>query len=40
MLMEEKAICDFGYEKGDEAQINAALNAIRYVDYVLNEFDL
>ena len=35
-----KAVCDYGYHKGDEAQVNAALNAIKYVDYVLNEFDL
>ena len=35
-----KAVCDYGYEKDDDAQIDAALNAIRYVDYVLNEFDL
>lgn len=35
-----KAICDYGYHKGDAAQDSAASNAIRYVDYVLNEFDL
>lgn len=35
-----KAVCDFGYEKDDKSQIDAALNAIKYVDYVLNEFDL
>ena len=33
-----KAVCDYGYNKGDEGQVNAALNAIKYVDYVLNEF--
>ena len=35
-----KAVCDFGYHKGDGAQVNAAMNAIKYVDYVLTEFDL
>lgn len=35
-----KAVCDYGYHKGDENQGDAAMNAIRYVDYVLTEFDL
>ncbi len=35
-----KAVCDFGHNKGDEYQGDAAMNAIKYVDYVLTEFDL
>ena len=35
-----KAVCDFGHDKGDEYQGDAAMNAIKYVDYVLTEFDL
>lgn len=33
-----KAICDFGHDKGDEHQLDAAMNAIRYVDFVVREF--
>lgn len=33
-----KAICDFGHDKGDEHQVDAAMNAIRYVDFVVREF--
>ena len=35
-----KAVCDYGYHKDDENQKGAATNAIKYVDYVLREFDL
>lgn len=35
-----KAICDFGYQKGDEFQGDAAMNAIEYVDYVIRNYDL
>ncbi len=35
-----KAICDFGHDKSNDYQGDAVLNAIMYVDYVLNEFDL
>lgn len=35
-----KAVCDYGYNKGDDYQGDAAMNAIQYVDYVLREFDL
>lgn len=35
-----KAVCDFGHDKGDEYQGDAAMNAIEYVDFVLREFDL
>ena len=35
-----KAICDFGHDKGDEYQGDAAMNAIEYVDFVLREYDL
>lgn len=35
-----KAICDFGHDKGDDYQGDAAMNAIEYVDFVLREFDL
>ena len=35
-----KAICDFGHDKGDEYQGDAAMNAIEYVDYVLRNYDL
>jgi nucleoside phosphorylase len=35
-----KAVCDYGYNKGDDYQGDAAMNAIEYVDYVLREFDL
>lgn len=35
-----KGICDFGHDKGDEYQEQAADNAISYVDFVLREFDL
>lgn len=33
-----KAICDFGHDKGDEHQGDAAMNAISYVDFVVREF--
>lgn len=33
-----KAICDFGHDKGDEYQGDAAMNAIQYVDFVVREF--
>lgn len=33
-----KAICDFGHDKGDEHQVDAAMNAINYVDFVVREF--
>lgn len=35
-----KGICDFGHDKGDEHQDDAAMNAIEYVDFVLREYDL
>lgn len=35
-----KAICDFGHDKGDEHQGDAAINAIEYVDFVLRDYDL
>lgn len=35
-----KAICDFGHDKGDEYQGDAAMNAIEFVDFVLREYDL
>ena len=35
-----KSICDFGYNKGDEYQGDAAMNAIEFVDFVLREYDL
>lgn len=35
-----KAICDFGHDKGDEYQGDAAMNAIEYVDFVLREYDI
>lgn len=34
-----KAICDFGHDKGDEYQVDAAMNAISYVDFVVREFE-
>lgn len=34
-----KAICDFGHDKGDEHQVDAAMNAISYVDFVVREFE-
>lgn len=33
-----KAICDFGHDKSDEYQGDAAMNAIQYVDFVVREF--
>ena len=33
-----KAICDFGHDKGGEYQVDAAMNAISYVDFVVREF--
>lgn len=35
-----KAICDFGYDKSNDYQEDAAMNAIEFVDFVLNEYDL
>ena len=35
-----KAICDFAYNKGDEFQVDAAMNAIEYVDFVIRNYDL
>lgn len=35
-----KAICDFGHDKSNDYQGDAAMNAIEYVDFVLREFDL
>lgn len=35
-----KSICDFGHDKSDAYQGDAALNAIEYVDFVLREYDL
>ena len=35
-----KAICDFAYNKGDEYQVDAAMNAIEYVDFVIRNYDL
>ena len=35
-----KAICDFAYNKGDEFQVDAATNAIEYVDFVIRNYDL
>ncbi len=35
-----KAICDFAYNKGDEFQGDAAMNAIEYVDFVIRNYDL
>ncbi len=32
-----KAICDFGHDKGDEHQVDAAQNAIEYVDITLEK---
>lgn len=35
-----KSVCDYGYHKDDGGQETASNNAIEYVDYVLNSFDL
>jgi hypothetical protein len=35
-----KAICDFGHNKGNDHQMEAAQNAIEYVDMTLEKYSL